>query len=96
MATAKRSSAFIRNFDFLSMGALPTATRCTLIFKGFGFLVLEVEVAFVMEEVTLEGLAAAVFSLAVVFVVALEMDLLSFVIPSASSFLIPFNGNGVV
>lgn len=32
IATANRSSAFIRNLDFLSIGALPTATRCTLIF----------------------------------------------------------------
>jgi len=40
LATANLSFRFIKNLDFLSIGALPTATRCTLIFCGFGFVVL--------------------------------------------------------
>ena len=48
IATANRSSAFIRNLDFLSIGALPTATRCTLIFidciVGVGVVVLVLDV----------------------------------------------------
>jgi len=35
MATPKLSVRFMRNLFFLSIGALPTATRCTLIFGLF-------------------------------------------------------------
>jgi len=80
MATAKRSSAFIRNFDFLRMGALPTATRCTFIFEGFGFFVV-----FVLGD----SLGAVVeFSFAVLLAGAGDMPS---IFPSALSLLVFFS-----
>ena len=48
MATPKLSVRFIKNLFFLSIGAEPTATRCTLIF--FGLLLM-----MAVEEVEEEG-----------------------------------------
>ena len=47
MATPKLSVRFIKNLFFLRIGALPTATRCTLTFGLMGFVIADIVVVVV-------------------------------------------------